>query len=94
VFDLERATKMCRIPGAWVKQKDNLLARPDYGDIVRWNKFHVGVSLGFVGRTWHTIEGGQGGPIQNHDIIKFKKGQYNPGAILGWVNLATIYDAP
>lgn len=92
MFDLEGAVKKMGIPEAWKRQEDDLSARPGYGDIVRWKRLHVGVSLGFEGGKWHTLEGGQGGPSTGFDAIKRRTRTYNPGEILGWVDLVVIWD--
>ena len=92
MFDLERAVTRMGIPEAWILQKNDFSARPGYGDIVRWKRLHVGVSLGFEGGKWHTIEGGQGGPKAGFDQIVRKTTIYQSADILGWVDLATIYD--
>lgn len=91
MFDLEGALK--KVPGAWVNQKIDLTARPEYGDIVRWSsRLHVGVSLEFEGALWHTIEGGQGGRMAGFDKISRKTSLYNPAEILGWVDMAAVLD--
>lgn len=61
--------------------------KPNYGDIFRAESFHMGVSLGFEGNNWLTVEGGQGGPGRGFDTVKRKSTTYNPLAIKGWCDM-------
>lgn len=81
------------MPEAWKSQTDDPSARPGFGDLVRWNRLHVGVSLGFEGGKWHTIEGGKGGPSSNFDAVaRVTYDQYPQSEIKGWADFAAIYD--
>jgi hypothetical protein len=92
-FDLKKLVEKMGMPEAWKNQADDLSARPGYGDLVRWKRLHVGVSLGFEGTKWHTIEGGKGGPKSGFDqVVRWSYDQYPLGEILGWVDFAAIYD--
>ena len=90
-FDLKEALGRMNLPEAWIEQADDLSARPGYGDIVRWHKLHVGVSLDFENGKWHSIEGGQG-VVGKHGSVKRKVSDYDPSKIMGWVDLAVLYE--
>ncbi len=71
--------------------------RPGYGDIVKFKRHHVAVSLGCSGPKWDRIEGGQGGRAKtaehSRDTIAMRIGDpYSPAEIQGWVNLAILLD--
>jgi hypothetical protein len=92
-FDLKKAVEKMGFPHAWKNQADDLSARPGFGDLVRWKRLHVGVSLGFEGMKWRTIEGGKGGPSTGYDqVVRWSYDQYPVVEILGWVDFAAIYD--
>lgn len=80
---------------AWVKSTAD--TRPKYGDIVRHEAFHMDVSLDSEGDTWHSVDGGMGGPhydphtgayLGGHDIVRrVEHSPYHWKKILGWVDL-------
>lgn len=87
-FELARVLYDAGIGHAWIPADSGAL--PRYGDIFRSSKFHVGVSLECDGKTWKTAEGGQGGHGRGCDAVARKEGPWNPGAIQGWVDMATL----
>jgi len=92
-FDLKKSVETMGMPEAWVSLADDVSAVPGYGDLVRWKRLHMGVSLGFDGGKWQTIEGGKGGPSSGFDAVQLcEYDQFPVGEILGWVNFAAIYD--
>jgi len=93
MFDLKGAMEKIGIPHAWKTQADNIASAPGYGDLVRWNRLHAGVSLGFDDGKWHTIEGGKGGHDTKFDAIqRVTYDNYPLSDILGWVDFTVIYD--
>ncbi len=72
--------------------------RPEYGDVFTtdWDfapRLHMGISLGFEGDTWLTVEGGQGGPTTGFDSVKRKRGTFNPGEWAGWCDMRLFADS-
>jgi hypothetical protein len=91
-FDLDTYLPKMNKGHAWVPAKHG--GRPKYGDIVRFKKFHVGISLDFDGDTWNTAESGQGGPKAGCDILKRKQTTFDGDALIGWVDLELYFNAP
>ncbi len=82
---------------AYISQSRHPDKRPGYGDIVKFKRHHVAVSLGCSGPKWDRIEGGQGGRAKtaadSRDTIAMRLDEfYIPGEIDGWVNLAILLD--
>jgi hypothetical protein len=85
---------------AWVAASPG--ARPKFGDIFEIaTSLHQGVSLDFVGGTWNTAEGGQGGPSLGFDIIKRKALSqggdlviHPRGPLKGWVDIDLFANGP
>jgi hypothetical protein len=92
MFDLARACQLYGAPEAWIKQRDRPSARPRYGDIVKWNRLHVSVSLDMRGAQWHVAEGGQGGSRSGYDAVRRHWRTYQLAEIEGWVSLVTLFD--
>jgi hypothetical protein len=67
-------------------------ARPAYGDIFRAVKFHMGVSLGFEGEDWITVEAGHGGPKLGYDVLQRRRKQFDPGTLQGWCDMRLYLD--
>ena len=67
--------------------------RPQYGDVVLFNRGHIGVSLEVNDKTWYTLESGQGGKNYGYDIILKLTQSYSERAHLGWVDL-DLYFGP
>lgn len=73
---------------------------PEYGDIFRLfaqskdhngvNLNHMGVSLFVDGKTWLTVESGQGGPSTGYDAIERKSRDWPGAALQGWVNMKAL----
>ena len=85
--------KKAKISKAYYSQKEHPNLRPGYGDIVKFTRHHVAVSLGIHGGKWNRIESGQGGRRSGFDAIVFRKNKlYLPSEIEGWVNLAILFD--
>jgi len=71
-FLLEQRLKQWGKSFAWIPSTAGV--RPKFGDIFEvLGRPHVGISLDFVGNTWLTAEGGQGGSQMKRDIIKRKQ---------------------
>lgn len=70
---------------AWVDASSG--RRPNYGDIFRPESFHMGVSLGFDGDNWLTVEAGQGGRGRGCDAVKRKQQSYSPVSLKGWCDM-------
>lgn len=89
-FDLKDFLQTSGKGHAWVPANSG--KRPEYGDIFRPVKFHMGVSLGFEGDDWLTVESGQGGPSTGFDIIKRKRQKFDPNSLQGWCNMKVFLD--
>lgn len=90
-FDLDTYLPKNGKGDAWIKSTpDN---RPKYGDICRFSKFHVGVSLEFEGDIWTHADSGQGGRTAGFDIIKRirDKEPYTSQKLLGWVDIEIYF---
>lgn len=79
-FDLEVVAKR-----SWVPASSGLT--PKYGDILRFQSFHVGIALDLINGILYTAEGGQGGPKRGFDAIKRKQMAWDPSKFRGWVDL-------
>lgn len=79
-FDLETIAKR-----SWVSALSGQM--PKYGDVLRFQSFHVGIALDLVNGTLYTAEGGQGGPKRGFDAIKRKQMAWDPSKFRGWVDL-------
>lgn len=79
-FDLDTLAKSAWIPATSGRT-------PKYGDILRFQAFHVGIALDFVNGALNTAEGGQGGPLRRFDAIGRKKRNWDPTKFMGWVDL-------
>jgi hypothetical protein len=91
-FELEALLQKVGKGHAWVPATSGG-PKPGYGDIFRPTHFHMGVSLGFRGDTWLTVESGQGGPNSTGaDIIKRKEQYYDPSYLLGWCDMRAYLD--
>jgi hypothetical protein len=90
VFELEELLRSKGKAHAWVPANSG--KRPGYGDVFRPTKFHMGISLGFEGEDWLTVESGQGGSTSGYDIIKRKKQKFDPALLLGWCNTRILLD--
>ena len=76
---------------AWVRADSG--QRPDYGDIfVLSAKLHMGVSLGFEGDDWLTVEAGQGGPAKGYDALQRKRQTFDPSTLRGWCDMWLYLD--
>lgn len=60
---------------------------PQFGDVFRMKKLHVGVCLDCTGSEWTVIEAGQGGKSTGFDIIRRSKRRFDPNEVLGWINI-------
>jgi hypothetical protein len=90
-FELEKLLKSLGKGHAWVPANSG--ERPQKGDVfTAAGRLHMGVSLGFDGDTWLTVEGGQGGPTSGFDIVKRKSGSFNPGSWEGWCDMRVFLD--
>jgi hypothetical protein len=88
-FDIDTYLAKVGKGHAWVPSAKG--ARPKYGDIVRFQSFHMGVSLDFDGDKWNTVESGQGGPKSHRDIIKRKQTTYDGTKLKGWVDIELYF---
>ena len=79
-FDLETFAR-----SAWIPATSGRI--PKYGDILRFQAFHVGIALDFVSGVLNTAEGGQGGPLRGFDAIGRKQRAWDPKKFQGWVDL-------
>ncbi|MBC7798893.1 MAG: hypothetical protein H7Z37_18645 [Pyrinomonadaceae bacterium] len=89
-FELEAFLKKIGKGHSWTPSNGE--NRPEYGDLFRAASFHMGVSLGFEGDEWLTVEAGQGGSISGFDIIKRKQHPFNPKSLLGWCDMKLYLD--
>ncbi len=90
-FELENLLIKLGKRHAWVPASSG--ARPGYGDIfTSAGRLHMGVSLGFEGDTWVTIEGGQGGRSRGVDCVKYKRQKFNPAEVQGWCDMRAFID--
>ena len=91
-FDIEKKLKAEGLGDAWIPANSG--KRPGYGDVFRPKKFHMGVSLDFVGDMWNTAEAGQGGPGEDYtkgfDIVKRKQQPWDPASLEGWVDIEIL----
>jgi len=91
-FDIEQKLKKAGFGEAWVPANSG--KRPGYGDVFRPIRFHMGVSLDFVGERWNTAEAGQGGPgpdyTKGYDVVKRKQQNWQPGLLQGWVDIEVL----
>lgn len=90
-FDLDTYLPKNGKGDSWIKSTPD--RRPKYGDICRYAKFHVGVSLDFEGDVWTHADGGQGGRKMGFDVVKRIRdaGAYDPAKLLGWVDIAIYF---
>ncbi len=80
-------------PYAFIWNKNG--EKPGYGDIFTHfstSQLHMGISLGFEGDVWKTIEGGQGGPRSGVDFVKRKDRKFDSHWD-GWVDMAVWLDS-
>ncbi len=90
-FELEDFLRKIGKGHAWVRANSG--KRPGYGDVFRSVKFHMGVSLGFEGDDWLTVEAGQGGPNSTgYDAIKRKRQKFDPTLLQGWCDMRLYLD--
>jgi len=91
-FDIDKKLKAAGLGEAWIPASSG--KRPGYGDVFKPKRFHMGVSLDFVGDMWNTAESGQGGPgedyTKGHDIVKRKQQPWDPAYIEGWVDIEIL----
>ena len=80
VFDLASVAG-----GAWVPCDG--VAQPQFGDVFRCKKLHVGVVLECYGNEALVIEAGQGGKSTGYDILRRSRKPWGVGEIMGWVNI-------
>ncbi len=87
VFELEKILKQYKMEKAWVPSTEG--ARPKYGDVVRWTKYHVCVSEGFDGDIWNHCDAGQGGSKTGYDILKRvqETQDFDHTKLLGWLDI-------
>jgi hypothetical protein len=91
-FELEKFLKKIGKAHAYTPASSGKL--PKYGDIFRSAHFHMGVSLGFDGEDWLTVEAGQGGPKSTgYDAIKRKRQKYDPAKLTGWCDMELYFDS-
>lgn len=90
-FELEDFLRSKGKGHAWIPANSG--KRPAYGDIFRPVKFHMGVSLGFNGNDWLTVESGQGGSRSGFDAIKRYKKSFDPALLLGWCDMRLYLDS-
>jgi hypothetical protein len=100
-FLLESKLKSWGKSFAWIPSTAG--ARPKFGDIFEvQGRTHIGISLDFVGNTWHTAEGGQGGSQSKRDIIKRKQVTQTDDFVRtdrseqlkGWVDIDLFVNGP
>ena len=91
-FNIKFTCKMMGVPEAWTPKSADPSVKPGFGDVVRWNKFHVGVSLGFANGNWNTVEGGAGQVSAGFCAVKKKARFYDPSEIMGWANMALLFE--
>ena len=100
-FNLEKKLKLWGKSFAWISSTAG--AQPKFGDIFELaTRLHQGVSLDFVGNTWNTAEGGQGGSLLGYDIIKQKRAKQNGNVVTnekgetlkGWVDIDLFVNGP
>jgi hypothetical protein len=91
-FDLDTYLPKNGKGDAWIKSTPD--TRPKYGDICRYAKFHVGVSLDFEGDIWNHVDSGQGGKSVGYDVIKRKRDDtaYTHAKLLGWVDIEVYFE--
>ena len=92
-FDL-KGQCLAKAPLAWVSQANNPTARPGYGDIMSYKApaLHASISLGAQLKFWTVIQSGQGGSKVGADIIAKGKEDYPINRIVGWINVAILWD--
>lgn len=90
-FDLDSYLPKKGKGDAWIKSGPG--KRPKYGDICRYAKFHVGVSLDFEGDIWTHADGGQGGKRTGYDIVKRIRDTtaFDPSKLAGWVDIEIFF---
>ncbi|MBI4907432.1 MAG: hypothetical protein HY820_27650 [Acidobacteria bacterium] len=90
-FDLDTYLPKKGKGNAWIKSTPD--KRPKYGDICRFAKFHVNVSLDFEGDVWTHADGGQGGKRTGYDIVKRIRDttSYDPAKLIGWVDIELFF---
>ncbi len=89
-FELEALLRKGGKGHAWVPADSG--KRPGYGDVFRPVSYHMGVSLGFDGDDWLTVESGQGGSKMGFDVIKRKTHKFIPSHLLGWCDIRLYLD--
>ena len=93
IFELEQHLASLGKSYTWVPATSG--DRPGYGDVFRSQKYHMGLSLGFDGDTWLTVEGGQGGPNSTGiDSIKYKRQPFKPDELRGWCDMRAFLAPP
>lgn len=85
VFDLQKASG-----SAWVQADGSVM--PQYGDVFRMKKLHVGVCLECTPTQWTVIEAGQGGKSTGYDILRRSKKSFVAAEVLGWVDIDIYLD--
>lgn len=62
--------------------------RPQYGDVFRMKKLHVGVSLECSENgDWWVLEAGQGGKSTGFDILRRSKKKFVNAEVMGWIDI-------
>lgn len=89
-FELEDFLRKIGKGHAWVPADSG--QRPDYGDIFRAVVYHMGVSLGFEGGDWLTVEAGHGGPGKGYDVLQRIRKPFDPSVLQGWCNMRLYLD--
>lgn len=90
-FKLENLLQKQGKSRAWIPANSG--RRPGYGDVFKAAGLHMGISLGFEGDSWLTVESGQGGPNSTgDDRIKRKRQPFNPNSLEGWCDMGIYLD--
>lgn len=90
-FELKNLLQKRGKSRAWVPADGG--KKPGYGDVFKATGQHMGISLGFDGDSWLTVEAGQGGPNSTgDDRIKRKRQEFNPGGLEGWCDMRIYLD--
>jgi hypothetical protein len=90
-FELEKVLHKSGNGRAWVPADSG--KRPDYGDIFcKHDQLHMGISLGFDGDNWLTVEAGQGGRKMGCDVIRRKSQPFKPAELLGWCDMSVYFN--
>lgn len=94
-FSVEQTLAKWGKQHCWVRP--NTGEEPQFGDIYEsrapgpgYELRHVGVSVSVKDGVWHTVEGGQGGPLAGADKVARIKKPYNLNHVLGWVDMRRL----